>query len=63
MPSISAIAQIGLILAWYVVPSFATVPWYVIFLPTLIPLAVLGFMGAVALVVFLIACIVALFSR
>ena len=34
------IAQIILIVAWYVVPAMAEAPMWVIFLPTLIPLLI-----------------------
>lgn len=39
MQFIGLLVQIALVIAWYVVPAFATLPWFVIFLPMLIGVA------------------------
>ncbi len=62
MRGLPFLLQVGLLVAWYSVPAMATVPWYVIFLPVLIPAAVIGAFLAFGLLALIIAAAAAAFS-
>lgn len=61
MAALNLILQTLLVIAWYAVPAMATVPWFVIFLPMLVPAVVLGSVLLFGLVCFVIAAILAAF--